>query len=173
MLASKTGSPSLITLFLNLHPNPLELLAATDCDGNTALHFASGYGHLKCLRVLLTAGADPMAENNFRCTPSMGSRTKEAGSYFLSLVREIEVRKIEGREREKEMVRRREGGVRIVSNSSTSDDTIENERDRSIELEQPPGAVFGSVDSSGRATPTRMRQGWAFGQNRGRAGSSE
>ena len=90
---------------------------------------------MQCLRVLLTAGADAMAENNFRCTPAMGSRSKDASTYFLSLVREIEVRKLEGREREKELSRRREGGVRVVSHSGSIGQALGGEEEDDSEEE--------------------------------------
>lgn len=179
MVASRVGLADLVSLFLNLHPSPADLLSAVDIDGNTALHYASGYGQLKCLRVLLTAGADPMVENNFRCTPAMGSRSKDASTHFLSLVREIEVRKLESREREKELNRRREGGVRVVSNSPSMGQATgggEEEEDSETVFEQPPRAVSGNVDS-GRQSPARMRRGdgWgAFGvANQSRTGSMD
>ena len=177
MIASRAGLADLQTLLISLHEYPSELLSAVDIDGNTALHYASGYGQLKCLRVLLTSGADPMVENNFRCTPAMGSRTKDVGTYFLSLVREIEVRKLEGRERDKEMAKRQQSGVRVVSNTSSIGQAIGGHDDEEdVALEHPPRAVFGSVDS-GRQSPARMRRGdgrTVFGApNRSRAGSYE
>ena len=156
MLAARSGSPSLVTGLLNLSSNPTSLLSAEDNDGNTALHFASAYGHLKCLRILLQAGADPVAPNRFGCTPVMSSRTKDAGQYFVTLVHELEKRKGEEREREKEMTRRREGGVRIVN---------EDEEFRD------PREVLGQVDA-GKLTPTGLRAQWGFG-GRMRAGSAE
>ena len=176
MIASRVGLADLLSLFISLHESSSDLLSAMDVDGNTALHYASGYGQLKCLRVLLTSGADPMAENNFRCTPAMGSRTKDVSTYFLSLVREIEVRKLEGRERDKEMAKRQQSGVRVVSNTSSIGQAISSHDDEEDAVLDPPRAVFGSVDS-GRQSPARMRRSDGrtvfVAPNRSRAGSYE
>lgn len=40
-----------------------------DSSGNTALHHASAYGWLECVRVLLEYGADPSPENAWKSTP--------------------------------------------------------------------------------------------------------
>ncbi|KAL8915540.1 MAG: hypothetical protein Q9171_000105 [Xanthocarpia ochracea] len=54
----------LLSTLLHLAPVPTKsLLAATDLDGNTALHYASAYGQLKAIRALLVAGANPGAKN--------------------------------------------------------------------------------------------------------------
>lgn len=143
MLAARSGSPSIITTLVEHSEDPAELLAAIDADGNTALHFASSYGHLKCVRVLLQAGANSSAINVFACTPVMCSRTAQAGNYFAALIRDTDKARGDEREREREMVRRREGGLRVVS----EDEDLIREG-------------LGSVDA-GRMTPTGLRsQGW-------------
>ena len=114
MLASRSGSSALIPTLLALAPSPVAFLAEADLDGNTALHYASAYGHLKCIRMLLQAGASPVARNGFSWTPVSYSSTVAAEVYFRNLVGEIERRREGEREREREMSRRREGGVRVV-----------------------------------------------------------
>lgn len=114
MLACRAGSSTLIPTLLALSSSPLELFSASDIDGNTALHYASAYGHLKCIRTLLQAGASPVARNAYSWTAVSYSSTVAAEVYFRNLVGEIERRREEEREREREMERRREGGVRVV-----------------------------------------------------------
>ncbi|MCJ1402208.1 26S proteasome non-ATPase regulatory subunit [Xylographa trunciseda] len=114
MLASRSGAAALIPILLALAPSPVAFLAEADLDGNTALHYASAYGHLKCIRLLLQAGASPVARNGFSWTPVSYSSTVAAEVYFRNLVGEIERRREGEREREREMSRRREGGVRVV-----------------------------------------------------------
>ena len=114
MLVSRAGSAALIPTLLALAPSAVAFLAEADLDGNTALHYASAYGHLKCIRMLLQAGASPVARNGFSWTPVSYSSTVAAEVYFRNLVGEIERRREGEREREREMNRRREGGVRVV-----------------------------------------------------------
>jgi ankyrin repeat protein len=69
------------------------LLAQTDIDGNTALHFACAFGHLLVLRTLLAAGADPEIRNGWAWMPVEYSLTVEAEKYFRGLVIEMERRR--------------------------------------------------------------------------------
>jgi len=69
-------------------------VTATDNAGNTALHHASAWGNLKAVRVLLSAGAAPLAPNKFNYTPLDYSITVQAAQYFQNLISEFERRKI-------------------------------------------------------------------------------
>lgn len=63
-------------------------LQASDLDGNTALHYASAYGQLKCIRALLEAGADPTRRNAWSWTAVSYSLSVQAEVYFRGLVGE-------------------------------------------------------------------------------------
>ena len=114
MLASVHGSDPVLQSLLAHSPS----LSASDNDGNTALHYASANGHLKCIRTLLEAGASPLARNAYSWTPISYSSTVVAEVYFRNLVGEIE------RRRGEEMQARRgiEMGVRIVGRQSEDGD---------------------------------------------------
>jgi len=86
-----------------------------DVDGNTPLHHASASGSLKALRILLSAGANPLAKNNYDWTPLAYSQTVAAEVYFKNLVAEFERRKVEGLKAEEERERQRAAGVRVVA----------------------------------------------------------
>lgn len=99
---------------------------AHDNDGNTALHHASAAGELKCVRLLLQAGASPHAVNAYAWTPIAYSRTKDAKIYFEELVAEIERRKDDSRREEvaaQQRVLRAKagmaGGVRLVTQAES------------------------------------------------------
>ncbi|EME42216.1 hypothetical protein DOTSEDRAFT_106264, partial [Dothistroma septosporum NZE10] len=85
-----------------------------DLDGNTPLHHASAAGSLKALRILLAAGANPLAKNNYDWTPLAYSQTVAAEVYFKNLVAEFERRKLEGAKQSEEIQRQRAAGVRLV-----------------------------------------------------------
>lgn len=105
MLLSRTARasllPTLISLYPVPHPHPQNLLIApprprptpiplqaVDMDGNTALHYASAYGQLKCIRALLEAGADPGKRNAWNWTAVSYSLSVQAEVYFRGLVGE-------------------------------------------------------------------------------------
>ena len=144
MKAARSGSSSLITNFLSLVDNPDALVAATDNDGSTALHYASANGHLKCIITLLQENANPNARNAFSWAPVSYSSTVSAEVYFRSLVAELDKRGEEEREWESEMDRRREGGLRVVG-----EDEWQLGRDAARD-------VLAHVDA-GRTTPAGVR----------------
>lgn len=90
---------------------------ARDLDGNTPLHHASASGSLKALRILLAAGANPLAKNNYDWTPLAYSQTVAAEVYFKNLVAEFERRKAEGVKISEERERARAAGVRLVDDN--------------------------------------------------------
>ena len=85
-----------------------------DADGNTPLHHASAAGNLAALRMLLAAGANPLAKNDYDWTPLAYSQTVAAEVYFKNLVAEFERRKVEGLRVGEERDRQRAAGVRLV-----------------------------------------------------------
>jgi hypothetical protein len=85
-----------------------------DADGNTPLHHASAAGNLAALRMLLAAGANPLAKNDYDWTPLAYSQTVAAEVYFKNLVAEFERRKVEGLRVGEERERQRAAGVRLV-----------------------------------------------------------
>ncbi|KAK3073093.1 Target of rapamycin complex 2 subunit avo2 [Teratosphaeriaceae sp. CCFEE 6253] len=91
-----------------------------DQDGNTPLHHASASGALKALRILLSAGANPLAKNNCDWTPLAYSQTVAAEVYFKNLVAEFERRKVEGAKQGEERERQRAAGVRLVDEDGTT-----------------------------------------------------
>jgi len=89
-----------------------------DADGNTPLHHASAAGNLAALRMLLAAGANPLAKNDYDWTPLAYSQTVAAEVYFKNLVAEFERRKVEGLRIGEERERQRAAGVRLVDEGS-------------------------------------------------------
>ncbi|KAF2763921.1 ankyrin [Teratosphaeria nubilosa] len=88
-----------------------------DINGDTPLHHASASGSLKALRILLSAGANPLANNNYDWTPLAYSQTVAAEVYFKNLVAEFERRKVEGAKLGEERERQRAAGVRLVEDN--------------------------------------------------------
>jgi len=75
---------------------------ARDGDGNTCLHYASAWGNLKAIRVLVSAGADVGVRNWSGWGAEGYSVTVQAEVYFRNLVAEWEKRRVEEK-RAKEM----------------------------------------------------------------------
>ena len=100
-----------------------------DGEGNTALHHASASGSLKALRILLAAGANPLAKNDYDWTPLAYSQTVAAEVYFKNLVAEFERRKVEGAKMGEERDRQRAAGVRIVDERGLPARTRRSEED--------------------------------------------
>ncbi|KAK5137205.1 hypothetical protein LTR08_000710 [Meristemomyces frigidus] len=103
-----------------------------DGEGNTPLHHASASGSLKALRILLSAGANPLAKNNYDWTPLAYSQTVAAEVYFKNLVAEFERRKVEGAKPGEERERQRAAGVRIVDERGLPARSRTSEEDEAI-----------------------------------------
>lgn len=118
------SSTALIPLLLSQPDYPASA-HARDNHGDTPLHHASAAGSLKALRILLSAGADPMAKNAYDWSPLAYSQNVVAEVHFKNLVAELERAKIEGargeREKKEEQMRRKGAGVRLVTGD---DDTV-------------------------------------------------
>lgn len=110
--SSNGESTALIPVLLALEPG---LAHTRDADGNTPLHHASAAGNLSALRLLLSAGANPLAKNDCDWTPLAYSQTVAAEVYFKNLVAEFERRKVEGMRVGEERERQRAAGVRLVA----------------------------------------------------------
>jgi uncharacterized protein len=87
---------------------------ARDDKGNSCLHYASTWGNLKVVRVLIQAGADPLKRNDQGWTPQCYSITVQAEVYYKNLVAEWERRKAEEAIRMKERRGKGGGGLRLV-----------------------------------------------------------
>lgn len=117
ILLTHAPPPSTLSSYLNPPPPTRNLqdpdnaaralLAQSDEDGNTALHFAASYGHLAVLRTLLAAGADSERRNCWSWRAVSYSATVAAEVYFKGLVGEVEGWRDKGREDGK-------GGIRVV-----------------------------------------------------------
>ena len=87
---------------------------AEDNQGSTCLHYASAWGNLKAVRVLIRAGADPLFRNRDGWTPQYYSITVQAEVYYRNMVDDWEKWKAE--EAIKMTERKNRGGVRLVTN---------------------------------------------------------
>lgn len=92
-----------------------------DYEGNTPLHHASASGSLKALRILLAAGADPLAKNTHDWTPLAYSQTVAAEVYFKNLVGEFERKRVEGVRMSEERERQRAAGLRMIQDEPYPD----------------------------------------------------
>ena len=63
--AVMNGSANVASFLLNMGADPNK----PDTSGNTNLHYAAAYGWYFCLKVLLDAGADISASNEWKLTP--------------------------------------------------------------------------------------------------------
>ena len=64
------------------------LLGSLDRNRNTPLHHASAFGHLKTVKILLSAGADDTAKNEDKWTPEAYSSSVAAEVYYRGLIKE-------------------------------------------------------------------------------------
>ena len=133
-----------------------------DADGNTPLHHASAAGNMAALRMLLAAGANPLAKNDYDWTPLAYSQTVAAEVYFKNLVAEFERRKVEGLRVGEERERQRAAGVRLVDDGGSGGGQA---REDLVELPAPAGRQWSS--------PRRPERGLGIEGMRMRAGSAD
>lgn len=119
LCAQCAGSTALMPVLLSNAKYPASP-HVRDQDGNTPLHHASASGSLKALRILLAAGANPLAKNNYDWTPLAYSQTVAAEVYFKNLVAEYERKKVEGARQGEEIQKQRAAGVRIVQEEAVN-----------------------------------------------------
>ena len=105
-------------------------VAAVDKVGSTCLHYATAWGNLKAVRVLVQAGADPLAQNNDGWMPQYYSVTVQAEIYFRNLVAEWEKRQAEEDMRHRQRVEAEKGGVRLVSDEDDMTEGTESDDGR-------------------------------------------
>ena len=106
-------------------------IGATDDEGNTCLHYASAWGNLKAIRVLIQNGADPMVRNHAGWSPEYYSITMQAEVYYRNLVAEWEKRRAEEGLRMRERQTRSAAGMRVVTDEDEDEDEeFEDARDR-------------------------------------------
>jgi hypothetical protein len=103
---------------------------AVDKVGSTCLHYATAWGNLKAVRVLVQAGADPLARNNDGWLPQYYSVTTQAEVYFRNLVAEWEKRQAEEELRHRQRLEAERGGVRLVSEEDDGTDGTESDDGR-------------------------------------------
>jgi len=99
---------------VQVHP----LLTRIDDLGNTPLHHASAYGHLKTCRILVEAGADAGCRNGSSWTAVDVSRSVAAEVYLRGLVRERGERVGYGGEVDGHMLEGRESRPRLHSDEA-------------------------------------------------------
>jgi Ankyrin repeats (many copies) len=124
---------------------------ALDNNGNSCLHYASTWGNLKAVRVLIQAGADPLQRNGQGWVPQYYSITVQAEVYYRNLVVEWEKRKAEDAARVKERRGKGGGGLRLVEDE-------ENEQGRGLDGEEARvrAESMESIASSGTGKELRV-----------------
>lgn len=168
--AQQPSSTGLIPVLLNEAQCPASV-DVKDQDGNTPLHHASASGSLKALRILLSAGANPLAKNNYDWTPLAYSQTVAAEVYFKNLVAEFERRKVEGLRAEEEREKQRVAGVRVVAHEDengnmtpvddedTIDDALKRHWSPTMERKGTPGSGGKQHEWDNRLVHMRSRSG--------------
>jgi len=144
-----------------------------DYDGNTPLHHASASGSLKALRILLAAGANPLAKNNYDWTPLAYSQTVAAEVYFKNLVAEFERRRVDGAKQGEERERRRAAGVRLVDDDPGG--TKPNDADEDEMIGDALKRHWSPVERKRPGTPGSLstpRHEWGLGLTHARTRSS-
>jgi hypothetical protein len=147
-----------------------------DQDGNTALHHASAAGSLKALRVLVMAGADPHAKNNYDWTPLAYSQTVAAEVYFKTLMAELERLRQDDVKQSEERERAKSAGLRIVAAEDQVTPVAELDNDEV--LKDALARHWSPVEKKrpntpGGGTSARYEWGAALTNMRTRSGSGE
>lgn len=112
---------------------------AQDKKGDTCLHNATAWGHLKAVRALIQAGADPLCSNYAGWAPHDYSLTVQADVYYRNLVAEWEKRKAEEKIQQNERRGKGGGAVRLVSEDESNETETDEARSRSGSAKSQPG----------------------------------
>lgn len=163
------ASTPLVTTLLSLTDFPASP-HSRDLEGNTPLHHASAAGSLKALRILLSAGANPLAKNHHEWTPLAFSATVAGEVYFRNLVAEFERKKVEGAKAGEERERQRAAGLRMIESEHdpeqiglaiSEDDVITEDGSRAHRSPEnrrrPTTPALPSLGRHEWGTPTRSR----------------
>ena len=132
-------------------------VGAVDKVGNTSLHCATAWGNLKAVRVLVQAGADPLAGNNDGWLPQYYSVTVQAEVYFRNLTAEWEKRQAEETLRHRQRVEAEKGGVRLVSDD---DETEATESDDGRDRANSGGSHFATPSEGGLGISIARTDSW-------------
>ena len=90
MEACRNGHDTCLQILLTLCPDgAYAAVRHVDVDGNTAMHYASSFGHRMVLRTLIAAGANPMVENGWNWTPAAYSATVADEVYLRNLIGDL------------------------------------------------------------------------------------
>ena len=111
---------------------------AQDKKGDTCLHNATAWGHLKAVRALIQAGADPLCSNLAGWAPHNYSLTVQADVYYRNLVAEWEKRKAEEKIQQNERRGKGGGAVRLVSDEEEHGSELDQSRSRSGSARSQP-----------------------------------
>ena len=129
---------------------------AQDAKGDTCLHNATAWGHLKAVRALISAGADPLCSNYAGWVPHNYSLTVQADVYYRTLVAEWEKRKVEEKIQQSERRGKGGGAVRLVSDEETDHSELEQSRSRSGSAKSQPE----SESDTGLGISVGSSDGW-------------
>ncbi|KAL0637809.1 Vacuolar protein sorting-associated protein 74 [Maublancomyces gigas] len=88
MHAAKNGCDAVVNMLLDLGAEA----DVVDVLGNTSLHYASAYGHLKVIRSLVERGSNCEKPNRQGFTPLEYSYSQQAEQYFVNLIQERDKR---------------------------------------------------------------------------------
>ncbi|KAI9653282.1 MAG: hypothetical protein M1831_006117 [Alyxoria varia] len=107
------------------------LLRSLDKNRNTPLHHASAFGHLKTVKILISAGADDTAKNEDKWTPEAYSSSVAAEVYYRGLIKERDqsfqqrqgAARLRGTSDEK--TRQVKPGIRMVRSGEGENDEME------------------------------------------------
>lgn len=90
MYAVKNGHSAVAAYLLRIGVNP----CSVDTSGNTPIHYAAAYGWLHCLKMLIKAGADPNAANQWKVSrgPSrLANSSSSPSSYFFVVILYLDI----------------------------------------------------------------------------------
>jgi hypothetical protein len=113
---------------------------AQDAKGDTCLHNATAWGHLKAVRALIQAGADPLCSNYAGWAPENYSLTVQADVYYRNLVAEWQKQRSEDNVQQSERRGKGGGAVRLVSQDENDNEglVLEESRSRSASTRSQP-----------------------------------